>query len=225
MLEICSLDPIDLRPSTDRHKGAMALFSSLIARTQVDDSLDDSSLVKACLNGDKRAYEVLLRRYQKLVYNVLYQMVHSHEMAADLTQETFLKAYRALGSFRTEGKFKPWLLRIATNTCLNAIRDNKEHDSLDDILEENPGAEPAYDEKIEELVEWRLTHKKLEDALKQLPMRHRQVFILRYQHDLPYEEIAEVSGEPVSTIKSLLFRIREKLRKMLAESVESGILS
>lgn len=225
MLEICSLDPIDLRRSNNRHKGATALFSSLIARTQVDDSLDDSSLVKACLKGDKRAYEVLLRRYQKLVYNVLYQMVHSHEMAADLTQETFLKAYRALGSFRTEGKFKPWLLRIATNTCLNAIRDNKEHDSLDDILEENPGAEPAYDEKIEELVEWRLTHKKLEDALKQLPMRHRQVFILRYQHDLPYEEIAEVSGEPVSTIKSLLFRIREKLRKMLAESVESGILS
>ncbi len=210
MLEIC-------------HKGAAALFSLKVK--PIDDGLDDASLIKACLNGDKRAYEVLLRRYQKLVYNVLYQMVHSHEMASDLTQETFLKAYRALGTFRTDGKFKPWLLRIATNTCLNAIRDNKEHDSLDNLLEENPGAEPAYDEKIEELVEWRLTHQKLEVALKQLPIRHRQVFILRYQHDLPYEEIAEISGESVSTIKSLLYRIREKLRKMLAQSVESGILS
>lgn len=227
MLEICSPNPMTKKTLIDRlstYQGAAVLFSSLRARP-IDDSLDDASLVKACLNGDNRAYEVLLRRYQKLVYNVLFQMVHSHEMAADLTQDTFLKAYRALKTFRVEGKFKPWLLRIATNTCLNAIRDNKEHDSLDDILEENPGAEPAYDEKIEEMVEWRLTHKKLEDALKQLPVRHRQVFILRYQHDLPYEEIAEVSGESVSTIKSLLFRIREKLRKMLAESVESGILS
>ena len=228
MREICSPDSMTEKASTDRlttYKGAFALFSSFRVRAQIDDSLDDASLVKACLGGEKRAYEVLLRRYQKLVYNVLYQMVHSHEMAADLTQDTFLKAYRALNTFRSEGKFKPWLLRIATNTCLNAIRDNKEHDSLDDILEENPGAEPAYDEKIEEIVEWRMTQKKLEDALKQLPVRHRQVFILRYQHDLPYEEIAEVSGESVSTIKSLLFRIREKLRKLLAESVESGILS
>lgn len=225
MLEICSLDSLAIKTSNDRHKGALTLFSSFKVRSQIEVGLDDSSLVKVCLGGDKRAYEVLLRRYQKLVYNVLYQMVHSHEMAADLTQETFLKAYRALNTFRTEGKFKPWLLRIATNTCLNAIRDNREHDSLDDILEENPGAEPAFDEKIDELVEWRLTHQKLEDALKQLPVRHRQVFILRYQHDLPYEEIAEVTGEPVSTIKSLLFRIREKLRKMLSESVESGILS
>lgn len=225
MLEICSLNLTVKSTSNRRQIGANTLFSSFRVNSQTEVGLDDSSLVKACLRGDKRAYEVLLRRYQKLVYNVLYQMVHSHEMAADLTQETFLKAYRALGTFRTDGKFKPWLLRIATNTCLNAIRDNKEHDSLDDVLEDSPWAEPAYDEKIDEKVDWRLTHQKLEDALKQLPVRHRQVFILRYQHDLPYEEIAEVSGEPVSTIKSLLFRIREKLRKMLSESVESSILS
>jgi hypothetical protein len=104
MLEICSLNPIALKTSDDRHKGALTLFSSFKVKSRIDDSLDDSSLVKACLSGDKRAYEVLLRRYQKLVYNVLYQMVHSHEMAADLTQDTFLKAYRALGTFRTEGK-------------------------------------------------------------------------------------------------------------------------
>lgn len=223
MLETCRLELYRDGRSTNHDRGIVFLFSNFQAKTKIDDSLDDASLVKACLDGEKRAYEVLLRRYQKLVYNVLFQMVHSHESAADLTQETFLKAYRALNTFRLDAKFKPWLLRIATNTCLNAIRDNKEHDSLDDILEDNPAAEPAFDERIEEIVEWRLTHDKLAAALKRLPVRHRHVFILRYQHDLPYEEIAEVSGESVSTIKSLLFRIREKLRKMLSESVETGV--
>ncbi len=105
MLEICSPDPMTrkVKDRLSNYQGAAALFSSLRAK-QIDDSLDDASLVKACLNGEQRAYEILLRRYQKLVYNVLYHMVHSHETAADLTQETFLKAYRALNTFRVDGK-------------------------------------------------------------------------------------------------------------------------
>jgi RNA polymerase sigma-70 factor (ECF subfamily) len=191
--------------------------------TALKAQLDDSSVVGAVLSGDGKSYDILVRRYQKLVYNMLFQMVHSHEMAADLTQETFLKAYRALGTFRREAKFKPWLLRIATNSCLNAIRDSKDHDSLDAIVEENPLAEPVGTIDVEAEVEWRISQQMLVEALSQLKLRHRQIFVLRYQHDLSYEEIAEVSGESISTVKSLLFRIREKLRTILQEKMSDKV--
>lgn len=200
--------------------GVTALFNRIIKANHSFDELDDAQLIRASLKGDKRAYEVLVRRYQKLVYNVVHQMVRSHETASDLTQETFLKAYRALPSFRLEASFKPWLLRIATNACLNVIRDNKAVDSLEATLEDSPHMEPASRENVETEIEWRFTQQMLDDALSELPPRHRQVFVLRYQHDLSYEDIAEATGEPVTTIKSLLFRIRERLRKTLSHKLE-----
>lgn len=179
----------------------------------------DGKLVGLALSGDGKAYETLVRRYQRLVYNVLYQIVLSHEAAADLTQETFLKAFKALGSFRQEASFKPWLLRIASNTALNHVRDRKEFGSLDELLEDNPGLEPSAHQDVEKEVEWRLSQAMLLDALASLSVRHRQFFVLRYQHDLSYEEIAAITGESETTIKSLLFRIREKLRKILADKM------
>jgi RNA polymerase sigma factor (sigma-70 family) len=150
---------------------------------------------------------------------MIYQMIQSHEAAADLTQETFLKSFRALATFRSEARFKPWILRIASNTTLNFIRDSKSraHDSLEEMLVDNPLAEPASADDVEAEVELRFSRAMLEEALRSLPERHRQVFVLRYQHDLPYAEIAMIVDEPETTIKSLLFRIREKLRKMLVE--------
>ena len=182
--------------------------------------LQDNQLVSLTLSGDSKTYEVLVRRYQKLVYNVLFQMVHSHEAAADLTQDTFLKAFRGLSTFRLDARFKPWLLRIATNSGLNWIRDSKGEDSLEAILEDNPVAEPAGKQDVAEEVEWKLSQAMLSEALAQLPVRHQHVFMLRYQHDLPYEEIAEAVGEPETTIKSLLFRIRERLRKTLVQKLK-----
>lgn len=185
-----------------------------------DEELDDSRLISLTLSGNGKAYEVLVRRYQRLVYNVIYQMIKNHETSSDLTQDTFLKAYRALSSFRLNAKFKPWLLRIATNSSLNWIRDSKVEDSLEAILEENPVAEPVGKYDVVDEVEWRMSQAMLSGALGQLPARHRNVFILRYQYDLSYEEIAYAVGEPETTIKSLLFRIRERLRKLLAEKMK-----
>ncbi|MBY0546644.1 MAG: RNA polymerase sigma factor [Candidatus Obscuribacterales bacterium] len=180
---------------------------------------EDAKLVALTLSGNSKSFEVLVRRYQKLVYNVIYQMIQSHETAADLTQDTFLKSYRALASFRSEARFKPWILRIASNTTLNHIRDSKAraHDSLEEILGDNPLAEPPSADDVEAEVELRFSQAMLAEALQSLPDRHRQVFVLRYQHDLSYADIATVVDEPETTIKSLLFRIREKLRKMLVE--------
>jgi RNA polymerase sigma-70 factor (ECF subfamily) len=179
--------------------------------------LADSDLVGRTRSGDNKAFESLVRRYQKLVYNVIFQMVRSHESASDLTQDTFLKAYKALPSFDTTRSFKPWLLKIATNTTLNQLRDRKGQESLEELLEQNPQAEPASPEDVEREVEWRVSQHMLFEALGKLPLPQRKVFVLRYQHDLPYEDIAEISDLSVSSVKSLLFRARENLRKILSE--------
>jgi len=185
------------------------------------EKIEDSQLIALTLSGNAKAYEAIVRRYQKLVYNVLYQMFHDHETAADVTQETFMKAFKALSTFRKESPFKPWLLRIATNSGLNVIRSakSKYHDSLDSMLEENPLGEPSSGQNVESEVEWRLSHAMLNDALATLPARHRHIFLLRYQHDLSYADIATVMDEPETTIKSMLFRIREKLKKMLSDKM------
>ncbi len=183
-------------------------------------TMPDDELVVMTRSGNQKAFEVLVRRYQKLVYNVIYQMVRSHETASDLTQDTFLKAYRALPSFDKTKKFKPWLLKIATNSTLNHIRDNKGQQSLEELLEMNPHAEPASHEDVESDVEWRVSQNMLFDALGEIPVRQRQVFVLRYQQDLPYEEIAEATAMSVSSVKSLLFRARENLREILQKEME-----
>lgn len=182
-------------------------------------TLTDAELVGKTRAGDNKAFEGLVRRYQKLVYNVIYQMIRNHDSAADLTQDTFLKAYRALPGFDTDKSFKPWLLKIATNATLNSIRDRKGQQSLEQLLEQNPQAEPASTEDLEREVEWRVSQHMLFDALGQLPIQQRKVFILRYQQDLPYEEIADISELTVSSVKSLLFRARENLRKLLTEQL------
>lgn len=175
----------------------------------------DASIVRLSLSGDSRAQEELVRRYQKLVYNVLYQMVRDHEAACDLTQDTFVKAFRALHTFRMDSRFKPWLLKIATNSGLNWLRDRRPEDSLEGMLEDNPGLEPAARQNVESEVEWRLSQALLHEALAGLPVRSRHIFVLRYQHDMTYEDIAQTVGEPETTIKSVLFRAREKLRKLI----------
>jgi RNA polymerase sigma-70 factor, ECF subfamily len=179
--------------------------------------LSDAELVGKTRSGDNKAFETLVRRYQKLVYNIIFQMVRSHESASDLTQDTFLKAYKALPSFDTSKSFKPWLLKIATNTSLNQLRDRKGQQSLEELLEQNPQAEPASTEDVEQEVEWRVSQHMLFEALGKLPIPQRKVFVLRYQHDLPYEDIAEISDLSISSVKSLLFRARENLRKILSE--------
>jgi RNA polymerase sigma-70 factor, ECF subfamily len=186
------------------------------------DEVEDSQLVSMTLSGKLKAYESLVRRYQKLVYNVIFQMVRSHETAADLTQESFLRAFRGLNSFKHDAKFKPWLLRIATNTTLNWIRDSKQADSLEALLEDNPQEEPASADDVERQVEWCLSQSMLYEALAQLPPRNRHVFILRYQHDCSYQEIAEIMNEPETTVKSLLFRVRERLKQLLSMVKSDG---
>lgn len=188
------------------------------SRNTLDQVPDDQTLIDLASSGDSKAFELLLRRYQKLVYNLLFQMVRSHEVAADLTQDSFLKAYKSLRTFRRGANFKPWILKIATNSCLNYVRDNKQISSLDAMLEEEPGMEPVSAIDVEREVELKISQQELFAALEQLSSRQRNIFALRYHNDLSYDDIATIAGESVPTVKSMLFRVRDKLRRLLADS-------
>lgn len=192
---------------------------NIVSKQELDPT-EDSRLVISTLSGEPRSFERLVRKYQKLVYNVIYQMTQNHEATADLSQETFLKAFRALSGFRLQERFKPWLLKIASNTTINYLRQMKQQnwDSLDNELNENPALEPSSNKDLEKEIEWKFSQQMLVEAMQNLSPRHRQMFILRYQHDLSYADIANITGQPETTIKSLLFRIREKLRRLLLKN-------
>jgi RNA polymerase sigma-70 factor (ECF subfamily) len=180
---------------------------------------EDNEIIALVIQGNHRAYEVIVLRYQKLVFNIIYQIVKQQDSAADLTQDTFLKAFQALNTFRQGAALRPWLLRIASNTALNHVRSTKPYQSLEQLLEDLPGQEPASNDDVEKKVESKMNEERLMEVLETLQPQHRHLFLLRYQHDLSCEDIGSVLDLPVTTIKSLLFRVRSKVRLLMAREI------
>lgn len=160
---------------------------------------------------DPDAFAVLVERYQARIFALCYRMTGSSDDAADLAQETFIRAYRGLKTFRLDARFSPWLYKIAVNLCLNhrkgkALRPEQE---LDERL-------PASDHLPERRAEQRELREQLTEAVAALPPKYRAAIILRHVHDLPYEDIADALGVPLGTVKTWLFRARERLQARLA---------
>jgi RNA polymerase sigma-70 factor (ECF subfamily) len=185
--------------------------------------MDESRLIAAAQNGDLPAFNQLVLRYQNLAYNVAYRILGDPDRAADATQDSFIKAYKAMGSFHGSD-FKPWLLRIVTNTCYDYLRaaKRKPTNSLDDELEKgdynprfhDPGEGPSeYIERKElsTLIQW---------GISQLNDHQRAVIVLVDIQGLSYEEAAEILNISLGTVKSRLSRARARLRDILQEHQE-----
>jgi len=175
---------------------------------------DDRQAVEACRNGDTRAFDGLVERYQRDVYRLCYRYVNNHFDASDMAQEVFLRAYKALGKFRGESAFSTWLYRIAVNTCLNfrsASRRPTEELS-DNLTDRRRGA-------LEE-IEREERAARVREAIGHLPEKQRATLILRMYHDLSMEEIAGVMGSSVGTVKANLFHALSKMKKRLGGEAE-----
>jgi RNA polymerase sigma-70 factor (ECF subfamily) len=170
--------------------------------------LDDQDLVRRSLKGDQKAFESLLDRYEKPIYNLALRMVNDVDDAADLTQTVFIKAYEKLGTYNERFKFFSWLYKIAVNTALNFLEQQKRHDLLGD-------KDVSEGHIVEEQFEASERVQKLEDAILQLEPEYRIVIVLKHFHDLSYDEIGRILDIPEKTVKSRLFTARGLLRKIL----------
>ena len=185
--------------------------------------MDESQLIVAAQNGDLPAFNQLVLKYQSLAYNVAYRILGDPDLAADAGQDAFIKAYKALRSFHG-GSFKPWMLRIVTNTCYDYLRTSKRKpsNSLDDELEKgeynprfhDPGEGPASYLERKEL------NQAIQRAISQLSDDHRTVITLVDIQGLSYEEAAETLNISLGTVKSRISRGRAKLRNILQEYQE-----
>lgn len=187
----------------------------------------EGDLVRRARNGDLAAYDELVRRYQERIYATIYHMTSNHEDANDLAQESFIKAYQALKSFKGGSSFYTWLYRIAVNKTINFLkqRKNKHHFSLNDLdfnTEHNPDLVALISEKTPHrdagLTE---LQKKLNEALHKLSEPHRMVVVLHDVQGLSHEEIAEIMDCNIGTVRSRLFYARQQLQGYLAEYARS----
>ena len=159
----------------------------------------DQILVEQSLKGEKQAFEQLVKRYQKLIYNLAYRMTGSREDAEDLAQETFLRAYKKLGTFQLGHRFSPWLFRIASNLCINWQNHQKFRElSLDSFSEDKK--EQLLFSKTSVNPEFQLERNQLQTLLQQeilaLPVQYRLVFTLRYLDEHSCREIADILDMP-----------------------------
>ncbi len=188
----------------------------------------DAALVRAHLTGDETAFELLFRKYQGPIFNLVTRMVRGED-AYDLTQDVFIKALKALRNFRGESKFSTWLFTIARHTCLNHIRHKNviTEDSLEESQEDAPGNEPT-DKKmnVAKLSEVRELQKVVDDTLATMLPEARMMLILRDFEQLSYDEISQVTQMSIVNVKSKIHRARQVFKKRFAphmELLEGGI--
>jgi RNA polymerase sigma factor (sigma-70 family) len=180
----------------------------------------DDILIKDALRGDQKAFKELVHRHQMSVYHIIFRIVRDREATSDLVQETFMKAFSSLKSYRSEFKFSTWLYRIAANASIDHLRKKRIRAlSLDNPVQTEDG-EVSIDvadmthHPEEEMVR-RERAVTIEDAIDSLPDKYRRVIIARHKEEKSYEEIAAELGVPVGTVKARIFRARELLKKKL----------
>jgi RNA polymerase sigma-70 factor (ECF subfamily) len=178
----------------------------------------DEALVRRCRKDDHDAFAELVERYKHKVYWLVRRMT-GHEDAEDLTQEVFLRAYRALPGFRPDGTFHTWLFTIARNLCISELRRRGRRPnevSLDESGEEGVHwLLPGSGEDAEQQVRDKELSRVVWDLVEQLPEHYRTVLTLFYLDELRYEEIAEVVDMPLGTVKTHLHRARLRLRDLV----------
>jgi RNA polymerase sigma-70 factor (ECF subfamily) len=197
----------------------MSTANSLAANT-FPGRLADGALVQSAIAGRETCFEELVRRYQRPIAAYVYRMIGDYDAALDLTQEVFIKVYNSLARYRSEFKFSTWIYKIAHNAAIDhlrrhAVRQQALTNGFDIERREvslesrrlTPEQESEHNERRSEI----------ESVVQMLPAAYRELILLRHSQDLSYDEIAEVTGLPLGTVKNRLFRARDAMRDHLLE--------
>lgn len=207
-------------------KHALSMGEAVLRRRALKD-LTDSQVVQAFLDGEQRAFGELVRRYDNRLVNFVYRTVGDRERAQDLVQETFVRVYRHLHRFDQSKKFSTWIYTIASNLAKNELRNRSRNPLvLFQTLKQNWDADHRPLEwedtqyKPDDLYRKRFLREKVEEAVAELPEHHRVVFVLREIEGKTYEEIADITGCNLGTVKSRLNRARNNFAQIIAPLVE-----
>jgi RNA polymerase sigma-70 factor (ECF subfamily) len=190
---------------------------------------DDLTLLRRFQEGDQRAFQLLVERYQRKVYAIAHGMVKDRDAAEDIAQEAFVRVHRYMDHFKGDSSFYTWLYRITSNLAIDHLRSHKargevfdeasregESDSLPEmgVLGTRLGTSPQKSALRRELAE------KMEEALAKLPEKHREILVLRELDGMSYEDLARVLKIPKGTVMSRLFHARAKMQKLLLDYLE-----
>lgn len=191
--------------------------------------LDDLTLVRRCKEGDQHAFRLLVERYQRKVYGAAYGIVKDREEALDIAQDAFVKVHKYLDNFKGDSSFYTWLYRITVNLAIDrlrarnkgeqvefdeAVRQDDEASLEGGVLSSRLGTNPGKSALRRELAE------KIEEALSQIPEKHREILLLRELEGMSYEDLARVLKIPKGTVMSRLFHARVKLQKILGKYLD-----
>jgi RNA polymerase sigma-70 factor (ECF subfamily) len=190
----------------------------------INSSREDAAMIRAFRSGDRTAFDKLVLRHKDRLFNLCYWFLGDYQEASDAAQETFIKVFRSLKSFRLESAFSTWLYRIAVNTCRNRLKSSDYRQGKKTVSLDNPGPSgdsvPPIEIKDESLSPMTMLERKerwmlIKKAIDSLPTEQRTVVGLRDIEGLSYEEIAAITGLNLGTVKSKLSRGRLELREKL----------
>jgi RNA polymerase sigma-70 factor (ECF subfamily) len=188
-------------------------------------NLDDRELATHAARGLEPAFRELLTRYERPVFSLIYRMVRDRTLAEDLSQEAFIRAFNAIGTYKTSYKFSNWLLKIANNHTIDHLRkrrletvsiDGSPHARTADEVTQSQVVVASTDETPAEYVEHRELGSQIEQAIAGLREEYRTVIVLRHVEGYAYDEIADIMDLPLGTVKTYLHRARGELRKSLS---------
>lgn len=185
--------------------------------------MDDLKIIESCLLGNTQMFSRLIDNYKNMVYNLAYRMSNNSQEAEDISQEAFLRAYQSLARFNPSYKFSTWLYQIT----LNIIRDKFKRKEIDSVSLDTPietddseyYLQPAdFTNNPEQIIAQKENLRVIQQAILSLPLKYREVIVLRHLQDLSYIEIVNILKLPTGTVKVRLYRAREQLKKILLTS-------
>ena len=193
----------------------------------MENSESDLKLIKRSLSGDYNAYGELINTYNRRIFNIVYRMTNNYQEAEDITQEAFIKTYKKLEEFKIQYKFFSWICTIALNITRNRL---KRKSILKFFSLDKPRKAGDEDEQKWEMADGSLTpeekmikkeeHKKINELVNSLPLKYREIFLMRNLEDMSYSDIAKVSGLPMGTVEIRLHRANKLIAKEYMEYSE-----
>ena len=183
---------------------------------------DEKEVVAKVLKGDARAFELLVKQYERLVYFVVRRLVTEQEDIEDICQEVFIKVYRSINKFMFQSRLSTWIARIAYLTAINHLKKNKKHKSGDNLADADHYHFTTDDP--EHLLTKKDASAYINHLVKQLPLQYKTLLTFYHLNEFSYKEIEEITGMPEGTIKNYLFRARKLLKQKLETYLQNELI-